>query len=83
MNTILKNRQSFIVTAALCAAASLTGALLRAQSATTPAAPAETTAALTVSGDIPKPLSLSLDSLKHMPRNAVHVKNEHAEKDEV
>ena len=85
MNAFLKNRRSFIVSALLCAATLLpTGATLRAQAASTPAAaPATAAAALTVSGDIPKPLSLTLADLKKMPRNTVHLKNEHADKDEV
>ena len=40
-------------------------------------------AALTVSGDVTNPLTLSLDALKNMPRKTIHVKNEHAQEDEV
>jgi len=84
MNTILKWRRFFIVSAILCAALlSPSGAPLSGQAASAPATSPDTAAALTVSGDIPKPLSFSLDSLKHMPRNTVHVKNEHADKEEV
>jgi DMSO/TMAO reductase YedYZ molybdopterin-dependent catalytic subunit len=39
--------------------------------------------ALTVSGDVANPLTLSLDALKSMPRKTVHVNNEHAQEDEV
>lgn len=40
-------------------------------------------AQLTVSGDVEKPLSLSMDDLRHLPRQTTSVKNEHAAKDEV
>ena len=56
--------------------------LIRAQ-ADSAAPPAPAAAALTVGGDVPKPLSLSLDDLKHLPRKTVRVMNEHADKDEV
>ena len=39
--------------------------------------------ALTISGDVANPLTLSLDALKSMPRKTVHVNNEHAQEDEV
>jgi DMSO/TMAO reductase YedYZ molybdopterin-dependent catalytic subunit len=39
--------------------------------------------ALSIGGDVPKPLSLSMDDLKRLPRKTIHVMNEHAEKDEV
>ena len=32
---------------------------------------------LSITGDIPKPLTLTLDDLKHQPRTTVTVKNEH------
>ncbi len=84
MNVILKNRRSFVLSTLFCALALLpSGATLRGQAASAPAASPDAAAALTVGGDIPKPLSLALDDLKHMPRNTVHVKNEHADKDEV
>jgi DMSO/TMAO reductase YedYZ molybdopterin-dependent catalytic subunit len=40
-------------------------------------------AQLTVSGDVEKPLSLSMDDLRRLPRQTISVKNEHAAKDEV
>jgi DMSO/TMAO reductase YedYZ molybdopterin-dependent catalytic subunit len=52
---------------------------LDAQSSPSPAA----TVSVSISGDIAHPLSLSPDALKHMPRTTVHVKNEHAQEDEV
>jgi DMSO/TMAO reductase YedYZ molybdopterin-dependent catalytic subunit len=45
--------------------------------------PPATGIALTVSGDVAHPLSLSLDALKQIPRKTIHVKNEHAQEDEV
>ena len=41
------------------------------------------TPGLSVSGDVTTPLSLSLDALKQMPRKTIHVKNEHAQEEEV
>lgn len=38
--------------------------------------------ALTVSGDVKNPLSLSLQALKQMPRKTLSVKNEHAQEEE-
>ena len=35
---------------------------------------------LTVSGDVEKPLSLSMDDLRRLPRQTISVKNEHAAK---
>jgi DMSO/TMAO reductase YedYZ molybdopterin-dependent catalytic subunit len=40
-------------------------------------------AQITVSGDVEKPLSLSMDDLRHLPRQTISAKNEHAAKDEV
>lgn len=40
-------------------------------------------AALSVTGDVKNPLSLSLETLRQMPRKTVHVSNEHAQEDEV
>jgi DMSO/TMAO reductase YedYZ molybdopterin-dependent catalytic subunit len=42
-----------------------------------------TPAALTVSGDVAKPLSLSLEDLRQQPRQTISVKNEHSGKDEM
>jgi DMSO/TMAO reductase YedYZ molybdopterin-dependent catalytic subunit len=85
MNTILQRRWSLLVSAALSMSLLFTSiAPLRGQAASAPAASANATAAaLTVGGDVTKPLSLSIDDVKKMPRNTVHVKNEHADKDEV
>jgi len=55
-----------------------------------PAAPAQTNsvataptgAALTISGDVEKPLSLSLDDLRHLPRKTLSLKNPHDDKQE-
>lgn len=56
------------------------GALARAQS---PApAPSAATFKLTVGGDVEKPLSLSLDDLKHSPRTTLKVMNPHENKEE-
>jgi DMSO/TMAO reductase YedYZ molybdopterin-dependent catalytic subunit len=41
-----------------------------------------TSAQLLVIGDVAKPLSLSLDDLRHMSRTTVKAKNEHAEQEE-
>jgi len=46
-------------------------------------APVRAGAALTISGDVQKSLSLSFHDLKHLPRKTIHVKNEHAGKEEV
>jgi DMSO/TMAO reductase YedYZ molybdopterin-dependent catalytic subunit len=56
--------------------------IARAQ-ASAASAPARDGAALTISGDVQKSLSISSDDLKHLPRKTIHVKNEHADKEEV
>jgi DMSO/TMAO reductase YedYZ molybdopterin-dependent catalytic subunit len=43
---------------------------------------AATPAQLMVTGDIPKPLSLSLDDLRRQPRTTVRAKNEHQDNNE-
>jgi len=52
----------------------------RAQTSTAPVVLAG--AALTVSGDVEKPLALSLDDLRHMPRKTLALKNPHDDKEE-
>jgi DMSO/TMAO reductase YedYZ molybdopterin-dependent catalytic subunit len=53
-----------------------------AQSSTPPAAQPASGAALVVTGDIPTPLSLSLDDLRQMPRKTLTVTNSHNHKQE-
>ncbi|HXQ27024.1 MAG TPA: molybdopterin-dependent oxidoreductase [Candidatus Acidoferrales bacterium] len=48
-----------------------------ARAQTSPPANASTGAALTISGDVEKPLVLSLDDLRHMPRKTFSLKNPH------
>jgi len=81
---IHRNRLTLAATAALAPAIVLSIAwpALRAQTAAAARPEPATPAQLTVSGDVEKPLSLSLDALKHLPRVTVNVKNEHAAKDE-
>ena len=43
---------------------------------------ASTTALLTIKGDVEKPLSLTLDDLRHLPRKMVKVMNPHDKKEE-
>ncbi|HWF37213.1 MAG TPA: molybdopterin-dependent oxidoreductase [Candidatus Acidoferrales bacterium] len=76
---ISRRQMGFALVGALTMLLGSTGATL-AQSNT--AAPASG-AALTVSGDVSNPLTLSLDALKNMPRKTIHVNNEHAQEEEV
>ena len=46
-------------------------------------AAAHSPAQLTLSGDVQKPLSLSLSDLSGLPRTTIRVKNEHADRDEI
>jgi DMSO/TMAO reductase YedYZ molybdopterin-dependent catalytic subunit len=43
---------------------------------------APTTAQLTIKGDVEKPLSLTLDDLRHLPRKTLKVMNPHDKKEE-
>jgi DMSO/TMAO reductase YedYZ molybdopterin-dependent catalytic subunit len=76
------NRLTLAATAALALVLSMAVPALRAQTAASAGSEPATPAQLTVSGDVEKPLSLSLDALKRLPRVTVNVKNEHAAKDE-
>lgn len=60
----------------------LTATAARAQSDAQRPAAGTGAAALTLSGDVKNPLSLSLDALKQMPRKTLTVKNEHAQEEE-
>jgi DMSO/TMAO reductase YedYZ molybdopterin-dependent catalytic subunit len=70
-----------IVVLALCLA--MAPPAMRGQAVAAAPSPAVGTAQLTVSGDVEKPLTLSLDDLRRLPRETVSVKNEHAGHDEV
>jgi hypothetical protein len=68
-----------------CGAPGIALAQASAQSPANTNAPAAQTAsgaALVVTGDIPTPLSLSLDDLRHMPRKTLTVTNSHNGKQE-
>ena len=58
-------------------------AAMRGQTAATASSPVAGAAQITLTGDVEKPLTLSLDDLRRLPRETVSVKNEHAGKDEV
>jgi DMSO/TMAO reductase YedYZ molybdopterin-dependent catalytic subunit len=65
-----------------CGAPAIAIARAPAQASTTTAAQPASGAALVVTGDIPTPLSLSLDDLRHMPRKTLTVMNSHNGKQE-
>ncbi len=71
----------FFVLLLLCGALPTAVAQAPAQSPAT-AAPSANGPALTVAGDVPTPLSLSLDDFRHMPRKTVTVMNSHNGKQE-
>jgi hypothetical protein len=64
-----------------CGAPAIAVAQAPTQSSAT-AAPSAPGPALTVAGDVPTPLSLSLDDLRHLPRKTLTVANSHNGKQE-
>ena len=66
----------------ICGVPPMAQAQAPAQSSAAPAAQPASEAALTVGGDIPTPLSLSLDDLRQMPRKKLTVTNSHNRKQE-
>jgi DMSO/TMAO reductase YedYZ molybdopterin-dependent catalytic subunit len=66
----------------LCGAPAFVGAQAPAESAAPAAAQAAAGPALVVNGDVPTPLLLSLDDLRHMPRKTLTVTNGHTHKQE-
>jgi len=66
----------------LCGAPAIAVAQAPAESGAPAAAQTAAGPALVVNGDVPTPLSLSLDDLRHMPRKTLTVTNGHTHKQE-
>ena len=66
----------------ICSVPAMAQAQAAAQSSAAPAAQPASGTPLVVTGDIPTPLSLTLDDLRHMPRKTLTVTNGHTHKQE-
>ena len=81
LRSLGKDRGILLALLLLFSAPGIAVAQTLAQSSAT-AAQRASGAALVVTGDVPTPLSLSLDDLRHMPRNPLAVMNSHNGKQE-